>query len=45
MTQRFLDLDTTGAMAGHNELGQLPDWDLTHLYASPDAPQLQLDMA
>ena len=44
MTQRFFDLDTTGAMSGHNELGQLPDWDLTHLYESPDAPELKRDM-
>ena len=26
-------------------LGRLPDWDLTDLYASPDAPALKTDMA
>ncbi|HRM74941.1 MAG TPA: oligoendopeptidase F, partial [Paracoccus sp. (in: a-proteobacteria)] len=26
------------------DLGQLPDWDLTDLYAAPDAPELARDL-
>jgi oligoendopeptidase F len=28
---------------GSNQFGDLPDWDLTDLYASPDAPELERD--
>ncbi|WP_420858154.1 M3 family oligoendopeptidase [Marivivens marinus] len=34
------DKDSRGA----NALGQLPDWDLTDLYADPDAPELARDL-
>ncbi|SER58026.1 oligoendopeptidase F [Tranquillimonas rosea] len=29
---------------GGKDLGQLPEWDLTDLYAAPDAPELKRDM-
>lgn len=32
------------ADAGGKDLGNLPEWDLSDLYASDDAPELQLDM-
>lgn len=32
------------AAAGGKELGALPDWDLTDLYAAPDAPEFAQDM-
>jgi len=41
MTRPVFDAEATG---GHNALGPLPDWDLTDLYASPDAPELKRDM-
>ena len=31
--------------SGGKDLGNLPEWDLTDLYASPEAPELQRDMA
>ncbi|WP_439155441.1 M3 family oligoendopeptidase [Yoonia sp.] len=31
--------------SGGKDLGNLPEWDLTDLYASPDAPELTRDMA
>jgi oligoendopeptidase F len=31
--------------AGGAALGDLPEWDLTDLYADPDAPELEADMA
>ena len=31
--------------AGGAPLGALPDWDLTDLYAAPDAPELDADLA
>ncbi|WP_210527906.1 M3 family oligoendopeptidase [Rubellimicrobium arenae] len=34
----------SGSLAGHNEFGRLPDWNLSDLYASPDAPELKRDM-
>ena len=34
------DADTSGGKA----LGALPDWDLTDLYAAPDAPELKRDL-
>ncbi|MDB5660554.1 MAG: family oligoendopeptidase, partial [Cypionkella sp.] len=33
------------ARIGSNSFGDLPDWDLSDLYPSPDAPELQRDMA
>jgi len=33
------------AARGGNSLGPLPEWDLTDLYPSPDAPELKADMA
>ncbi|RUT34615.1 M3 family oligoendopeptidase [Arsenicitalea aurantiaca] len=32
------------AKEGHNRFGTLPEWDLTDLYASPDAPELKADL-
>ncbi len=32
------------ASAGGKDLGGLPEWDLTDLYASPDAPELKRDL-
>ncbi|MEC7299918.1 MAG: M3 family oligoendopeptidase [Pseudomonadota bacterium] len=32
------------ASSGGKDLGKLPDWDLTDLYASDDAPELQRDL-
>ncbi len=32
------------ASAGGKDLGNLPEWDLTDLYASPDAPELKRDL-
>ena len=32
------------AQKGHNELGALPEWDLTDLYPAPDAPELKRDL-
>lgn len=33
------------ARSGSNTFGDLPDWDLTDLYQSPDAPEVERDMA
>ena len=43
MTQPVFDAET-GALSGHNEFGQLPEWNLSDLYAAPDAPELKRDM-
>ncbi|MBN9887347.1 M3 family oligoendopeptidase [Salipiger abyssi] len=32
------------ASAGGRDLGDLPEWDLTDLYAAPDAPELKRDL-
>ena len=32
------------ARSGSNSFGPLPDWDLTDLYAAPDAPEVQRDL-
>ncbi|MGI3167790.1 M3 family oligoendopeptidase [Pseudooceanicola sp. C21-150M6] len=32
------------ASAGGKDLGKLPEWDLTDLYAAPDAPEIQRDL-
>ena len=29
---------------GHNQFGDLPEWDLTDLYPAPDSPELRKDM-
>jgi oligoendopeptidase F len=31
--------------AGHNAFGDLPEWDLSDLYAAPDAPEIARDLA
>ncbi|MEO3415267.1 M3 family oligoendopeptidase [Roseovarius sp. CAU 1744] len=38
--------DATDAAEGHDgkDLGELPEWDLSDLYASADAPELQRDL-
>ncbi|EYD75415.1 Oligoendopeptidase F [Rubellimicrobium mesophilum DSM 19309] len=41
MTTPVFDANATGA--GHNEFGQLPEWNLSDLYSSPDAPELKRD--
>ncbi len=38
------DADATRAGAARKDLGDLPEWDLTDLYAAPDAPELGRDM-
>ncbi len=42
MTQR--PLFDANATAGGTDLGNLPEWDLTDLYPSPDAPELKRDL-
>ena len=32
------------ATGGHNQFGDLPEWDLTDLYPSPDGPEINKDM-
>ncbi len=32
------------ASGGHNQFGDLPEWDLTDLYPAPDSPELAKDM-
>ncbi|SNR55856.1 M3 family oligoendopeptidase [Puniceibacterium sediminis] len=39
--QPVFDAQTSGGSA---EFGDLPEWDLTDLYASPDAPELKRDL-
>ncbi|SDY65008.1 oligoendopeptidase F [Jannaschia faecimaris] len=41
---RTLPRDANAAPAGGDPLGDLPEWDLTDLYASEDAPELKRDM-
>ena len=41
---RFETLFDVRDPAGGESLGNLPEWDLTDLYASPDAPQLLKDL-
>ena len=38
----LFDAETPGAVAV--DLGELPEWDLTDLYAAPDAPELAADL-
>ena len=40
-TQIAHDANPSG---GHNQFGDLPEWDLTDLYPSPDGPELNKDM-
>ena len=37
--------DSRDAVAGDNNLGPLPEWDLSDLYAGPDAPEITRDVA
>jgi len=39
--QPVFDTTPTG---GHNQFGDLPEWDLTDLYPSPDGPEITKDM-
>eukprot|EP01031_Cornospumella_fuschlensis_P000383 gene383-biopygen327 len=32
------------ARSGSNSFGDLPEWDLSDLYAAPDAPEVERDM-
>ncbi|KUF12226.1 M3 family oligoendopeptidase [Pseudoponticoccus marisrubri] len=41
---RIQPLHDANASAGGKDLGKLPEWDLTDLYASPDAPELKRDL-
>jgi oligoendopeptidase F len=41
MPHPLRDANATG---GHNALGPLPDWDLSDLYAAPDAPEVKRDL-
>ena len=38
---RVFDKDSSGS----GQFGDLPEWDLTDLYQSPDAPELKRDMS
>ncbi|WP_417725481.1 M3 family oligoendopeptidase [Salipiger sp.] len=40
----FRPLFDVNASAGGRDLGDLPEWDLTDLYAAPDAPELKRDL-
>ena len=42
---RAMDKDTVGGGKGSNALGPMPEWDLSDLYASVDAPEFTRDMA
>ncbi|GKY88704.1 M3 family oligoendopeptidase [Sinisalibacter aestuarii] len=37
--------DANAGAGGPGDLGPLPDWDLTDLYAAPDAPEVARDLA
>ncbi len=41
MPQPVFDADPR---SGHSALGPLPDWDLSDLYAAPDAPEVKRDL-
>ncbi len=41
MQSPVFDANSTG---GHNQFGDLPEWDLSDLYPSPDSPELAKDM-
>ncbi len=38
-------LRDASATAGGRDLGDLPEWDLSDLYAAPDAPEIERDLA
>ena len=38
-------LRDANASSGSDNLGDLPEWDLSDLYSSPDAPELEADLA
>ena len=40
----FVRAPAAAAQKGHNELGQLPEWDLTDLYPAPDSAELKRDL-
>ncbi|HHS94701.1 MAG TPA: oligoendopeptidase F, partial [Rhodobacterales bacterium] len=42
---RHTSADAPSGADANNDLGTLPDWDLTDLYASPDAPDVARDLA
>lgn len=44
MFQLPFPLRDVSADTGAKDLGDLPEWDLTDLYASPEAPELQADL-
>ncbi len=44
MTRPFFDANTPGHTPGGNSFGNLPEWDLSDLYSSQDAPELKRDM-
>jgi len=37
-------MSQSAAATTHNELGELPEWDLSALYAAPDAPEITRDL-
>jgi len=39
-----LPVRDANASAGGKDLGRLPEWDLTDLYAAPDAPEVKADL-
>ena len=41
---RFTPQPVYDATATAGEFGDLPEWDLSDLYAAPDAPELKRDM-
>ncbi|SFR10513.1 M3 family oligoendopeptidase [Poseidonocella sedimentorum] len=45
MFQLPFPLRDANASSGGKDLGDLPEWDLTDLYASPEAPELERDLA
>jgi oligoendopeptidase F len=45
MDFRNLPRAPEAAQKSHNELGQMPTWNLTDLYSSNDAPELKADLA
>jgi oligoendopeptidase F len=40
----FVRAPATATQKGHNEFGQLPEWDLTDLYPAPDSVELKRDL-
>ena len=44
MLQLPFPVRDANASSGSDELGNLPEWDLTDLYAADDAPELTRDL-